>query len=70
MNLQSKQMTTTQPIAWIEAWKSHMKKTGRTNLSAFLAEAANKLIAAECRRNKRASPVIGDRGVKGKKTLH
>ena len=65
--LKSKQMTTTQPIEWITAWKAHMKTSGRTNLSAFIAEAVNRLISFECKRSKIESPVEGLRGSRGKK---
>ena len=66
--LRSKQMTITQPIAWIEQWKKYMEISVRTNLSAFIAEAVNGLITAECKKYGRSNPVKGCRGERGKKT--
>jgi hypothetical protein len=66
--LRSKQMTITQPVAWIEAWKNYMTISVRTNLSAFIAEAVNGLISAECKKYGRSNPVEGCRGERGKKT--
>jgi hypothetical protein len=65
----TKPMTVTQPEAWVEAWKEHMKVSGRVNLSAFIAEAVNGLIASECKKYGRPSPVAGTRGEKGRKPV-
>jgi hypothetical protein len=42
-----------------------MERTGRSNLSAFIAEAVNKLIESECKRGRFRNSVRGERGAKG-----
>mgnify|MGYP007024651152 CR=1 FL=1 len=49
----------------IEAWKDHMDRTGRVNLSEFIGEAVNTMIASECKRGRFKNSVKGERGVKG-----
>jgi hypothetical protein len=62
-------LTVTQPQAWVEAWKKHMQASKRVNLSAFIAEAVNGLIAYECKKFGRVNPVEGTRGEKGRRPI-
>jgi hypothetical protein len=63
--MKSKPITVTQPAQWVDAWRQHMDRTGRENMSAFIAEAVNKLIEYECKRGRFRNSVRGERGAKG-----
>jgi hypothetical protein len=66
-NMIGKVITLTQPTAWVDAWKRHMALTGRSNLSDFIAQGVNELIAKECESLGRKNPIQGERGSKGKR---
>jgi hypothetical protein len=66
-NMIGKVITLTQPTAWVDAWKRHLVLTGRSNLSDFIAQGVNELIARECESLGRKNPIQGERGSKGKR---
>ena len=67
--MSARTLTVTQPQAWVEAWRKHMRASNRVNLSAFIAEAVNGLIAYECKKYGRVNPVEGTRGEKGRRPI-
>ena len=63
----SKTLTMTQPDGWVVAWRTHMKRTGRKNLSQFVAECVNNTIEQEFSQSGKKSPVKGVRGSQGRR---
>lgn len=60
-------ITMTQPVAWREEWRKHMKDTGRRNFSEFVGDAVNDLMFRESKKLKKLRKITSDRPIQGPK---